>query len=188
MICAIDCETTGLMPYYHEVIDICILPLSDDFVPLEHVAPFIVEIQPEFPDRAEKKALQVNGHTLDALMSRTITREIATNMFVEWFNKTMPRGQTIEPLAQNWFFDYSFLTATFKGLNLRKFFFYRARDSQRVLEFVNDRARLHGAPIPFQSTSLEKVANQLEIENPNPHRATNDCLVCAAVYRTLCSR
>jgi DNA polymerase III epsilon subunit-like protein len=186
MICAIDCETTGLIPYYHEAVDICILPLTDTFDPADHVEKFVVEIKPECPDRAEQAALKCNGHTIEELMARTTTREMATNMFTDWYNRNMPKGQKIEPLAQNWSFDRAFLVATFRGLNLNSYLFYRARDTQRVVEFVNDRARIHGVNFPFQSSALDKVAVQLGIVNDNPHKAENDCRVCAAVYRTLC--
>lgn len=186
MICAIDCETTGLVPYYHEAVDICIMPLTDEFDPRNGVEPFIVQIKPEFPDRAEKQALQVNGHTLEELMERQITREIAINMFTEWFVKTIPAHQKIEPLAQNWSFDKAFLTATFQGLNLNKYLFYRARDTQRVVEYLNDRNRLHGLSLLFKSSALTRIAEGLNIEYNNPHKAENDCLVCAAVYKALC--
>jgi len=186
MICAIDCETTGLTPYYHEMVDLCILPLTDTFDPVDHVQPFIVEVKPEFPDRAEKKALSVNGHTLDELMARTVTREIAVNMFTDWFARTIPKGQKIEPLAQNWFFDYSFITAAFRGLNLRDFIFYRVKDTQRVAEYINDRARLNGTSMPFSSTSLGSVSKALGIVNPAPHQAEGDCITCAQVYKALC--
>jgi hypothetical protein len=174
------------MPFYHEAVDICILPLTDTFDPADHAEPFVAEIKPEFTDRVERDALRANGHTMDELMARTVTREIAVNMFTDWYSRVIPRGQKIEPLAQNWSFDRSFLAATFRGLNMNNYIFYRARDSQRVIEFINDRARIHGVQGPFPSSALEKVALQLGIDNPNPHKAMNDCLTCAAVYRTLC--
>ena len=188
MIGVIDCETTGLIPYFHEAIDISILPLTDTFEPHEGIEPFYVEIKPQFPERAEARALKVNGHTMDELMQRTITRESAVNMFTEWFSRCVPRHQKVEPLAQNWSFDRSFLTATFQGLNLDNYIFYRARDIQRVIEFINDRARIHGARVPFSSSALVKVAQALGIENKNPHSAMCDCYTTAAVYRTLCLR
>ena len=187
MICAIDCETTGLTAHYHEAVDICILPLTDTFDPATHVEPFYVEIKPEFPERIEKDALRANGHTVEELMARTITREIVVNMFVTWYNSTIPRGQKIEPLAQNFYFDRSFLSATLKGLNLNNYIFYRARDTQRVIEYLNDRSRIHGVHPPFESSALTKVAAQLGIDTSRAHTAMGDCLTCAAVYRKLCT-
>jgi DNA polymerase III epsilon subunit-like protein len=186
VICCIDCETTGLTPFYHEAVDICILPLTDTFDPATHVDPFYVEIKPEFPDRVEHAALRANGHTIEELMARTITREIAVNMFTEWYNRTIPRGQKIEPLAQNWTFDRGFLVAAFKGLNLNNYLFYRARDTQRVIEYLNDRSRIHGVYPPFESSALSKVASQLGLDTSRAHSAMGDCLLCSAVYRTLC--
>ena len=186
MNCAIDTETTGLLPFYHEVCDLCILPLTDTFEPATYVNPFYVEVRPEFPDRIEKDALRANGHTVEELMARTITREIAVNMFVSWYGQTIPRGQKIEPLAHNFYFDRSFLTMIFKGLNLNNYIFYRARDTQRVIEYLNDRSRIHVVHPPFESSALSKVAAQLGLDTSHAHSAMGDCLLCSAVYRKLC--
>lgn len=187
MIAVIDCETTGLVPYFHEVVDICILPLNADLSVSTEISAFEVAIRPEFPDRAEKKALEVNGHTLDELMARVIDRPTALNLFKEWYSRYFNR-QTLEPLGHNWPFDKAFLTATFREIDLGKYFHYRARDTQAVANFLNDRAIAMATPgtvptRPFASAALDNVARTLGIDTPNAHRARGDCETTAAVYR-----
>lgn len=184
MICSIDTETGGLLPYYHEVLDICILPLLDDFSVNDAVQPFQVAIRPQFFDRLDPKALEVNGHTVEELQKRDITRETATNMFKEWF-VTVMRKVKIEPLGWNWTFDRMMLQATFKGIDFNQFFFYRVRDGQNVAMYLNDRHRLLGNAVPFKSTALTGVASALELDYPAQHSALGDAMMAAKVYRKL---
>lgn len=184
MICSIDTETGGLTPYFHEVLDICMLPLLDDFTVNESVRPFQVEIRPEFFDRLDPKALEVNGHTVEELQKRTIDKATATNMFKEWFETEMRRVK-IEPLGWNWTFDRMMLAGTLKGINFNQYFFYRVRDGQNVATYLNDRSRLITGQSVFSSCALTNVAAKLELEYPGKHSALGDAKMSAQVYRKL---
>lgn len=52
---AVDVETTGLRPRYHDVIQVAVVPLNSDFKPLEGALPFYGEMQPRHPRTSTRR-------------------------------------------------------------------------------------------------------------------------------------
>ena len=52
IIAAIDIETTGLDPLYHDIIEIAILPLDGEFEPRADILPFVARIRARRPQNA----------------------------------------------------------------------------------------------------------------------------------------
>lgn len=61
IIAAIDVETTGLDPRHHGIIELAIQPLDADFNISKDIKPFVGRIKARWPERADAKALEVNG-------------------------------------------------------------------------------------------------------------------------------
>lgn len=195
-LCAIDTETTGLSPFIHEIIQLCILPLDSDILPRKDVEPFYIMLKPEHPERIDKEAMKINHLNLDKLMSQGIDHIQAIDLLEYWFEKLrlpFTRGgsrKRVIPLGQNYGFDRAFLYK-WLGIELYNYLFhYHHRDTMCAAAYLNDSAAAHAERVPFSKLKLTYVAAQLNIEfDPaSAHDALGDCLRTAEVYRRLLHR
>ena len=189
MKCAIDCETTGLVAGYNEIISIAIVPLNDDFSINTDIKPFVTDVRPEMPDHAHPKALEVNGRTLEELNEAPL-RSDTISAFNDWFTEHVAPNK-IQPLGQNFAgFDKAFIQHWLdpkheapKVLDL--FFHYQTRDSQFVAMFMYDRAKAQNSPFPFNRVSLTALAKAFDIDPGNSHSAYDDAVTSAKVYKAM---
>ena len=204
---ALDTETSGLTAGYHEILEIAIVPLDDNYFPDPNVPVFHTKVRPEFPERIQLGALIANGrvskenkddpNAFEAAkkeMESYPTRRETIGAFLEWYKENvLPTGKKqMSPLAHNWHFDSSFLEHWFlpshkDGISfIGTYFHYQARDTQRIVMYLQDRSIVKKVPTPFPGTSLTKVTGHFEIEHSAAHTAMGDAIATAAVYRRLC--
>lgn len=190
----IDIETTGLDSAWHEMVQIAIVPLDSDIRVRNDVSIFYINLKPEFPERADPKAMQVNGLDVADLVLNGHDSERAKDMLVEWtdslglpYTKYGNRKKLI-PLGQNYSFDKGFIEQ-WLGYDLYStLFHYHYRDTQIAAAYVNDQAAMQAEKVPFNKINLAWLANKLNIANTNHHDALNDCRVTAEIYRQLLLR
>lgn len=186
MLISVDVETTGLTPGYHEVVQVAIVPLDSDIQPSKEHKSFYINIAPEFPERADKRATKVHGIDMDDLLVHGIDKWRAADMLEDWVESlNLPFSKRLVPLAHNYPFEKGFLyhwlgQDTYDGL-----FYIHPRDTQVVGSLCNDLASFWGKPIPFGSLSLTSMCKKFGIVNDNAHDALADALVCAKLYREL---
>lgn len=192
-VCAIDIETTGLEAGYHEIIQICILPLDSNFLPRKDVLPFYMPLKPNFPDRLDKAAIELNlDNALDCML-KGFNSETAKDLLDEWVNKLKlpytPTGvrKRIMPLGANFAFDRGFLIDWLGPLNYSNYFDGRFRDIIVVANFINDKAGMHGDVVPYSKVKLGWLATKLNVTKYQQHDALHDCLMTAEIYRKLTS-
>lgn len=199
IMCSIDTETTGLDCTYHEMIQLCVLPLTDDFLPDESIDPFVCLIKPQYPNRWDAEAAKVNG--LEAQANKHgIDPFTALDMFHEWFERlplaktgTKPFTKQIIPLGQNFAFDYGFINAWMgtdeEGKPWFDYYFARRelRDLKIACTFLNDLAYMQNTEIPFPRTSLGALCDKLTVSHPNKHDALGDAEATARCYSRICS-
>lgn len=130
LMAAVDVETTGRRPGYHEIIQVAVVPLDSDFRMLNGVTPFSMYVAPKYPLRQEKQAGYVHDLSLEDLVLTAPDAGRVADMLVEWFQRLeLPLQKNLVPLAHNWAFEYSFLTA-WLGDELRSTIFHgHARDA-----------------------------------------------------------
>lgn len=192
-VCAIDCETTGLDPQWHEICQIAIVPLMHDFSmrKSEGIYPLVLKLKPNHPETVDPKAMTVNKQDLHDLLENGIDQEVAKVILREWTDKLglpfTPSGvrKRIIPLGHNYDFDKSFIQAWLGQAEYDELFDYEIRDTKRVVAYINDRASMRGEDIPFPHTKLTRVAFRLGVDATNAHDALQDCLITANVYRRL---
>lgn len=186
LLCAVDLETTGKRPNFHEVVQIAAVPLNSDLRPLDDVTPFYTTVKPLFPERAERAATDVHGLDLGELVRYAPHPDKVADMLIEWVEKLdLPFERKLVPLAHNWAFENGFLGA-WLGIPLREqLFMGLARDTMTLASSMNDKAAFKGERAPFNFVSLGAMCKHFGIVNNNPHDAFADCIAEAEVYRAM---
>ena len=173
MYCSIDCETTGLNHRVHEIMQICILPLDQNFVPIKGKE-FYFQIKPEHPETADPKALEVNK--LD--VTKGLSKQKARHLFYQWLrdlHKFMS-FEKIVPVGQNYQFDLEFIIDWLGFDDYYDNFNRSYRDTKISAGFLQDTI------MPNMETGLHWLCDHFNIENSDHHDAYNDTLVTALVY------
>jgi DNA polymerase III epsilon subunit-like protein len=189
--CVIDCETTGLNPKWHDLIQICILPLDSNLKPRRDVLPFYIEMIPEYPERADPKAMQINQLDFAIIGQRGHHPDKARDMLEEWIEKLgLPQTQygrkkKIIPLGQNYSFDKGFIAEWLGSETYNEYFDYSFRDIKIVAHYLNDRAGMHAEKVPFARTSLSSMSKKLNVLHEKAHDALSDCQATAEIYRQM---
>ena len=174
---AIDLETTGLEPGWHEVLEFAIVPLNADFTIANEIPEFYCRIRAEHPERIDPKAIAVNH--LDPAVGMTL-KEAQTRLAL-WAGEN---GITyIVPLAHNLNFDMDFVKASFPMF--LKLFSHHGRDSMRLAISLNDALRMQDGEERFPSVSLQSLKLALDIDGDVQHNAVEDAQDTAHVYRKL---
>lgn len=186
LMASVDVETTGRVPGHHEIIQIAVQPLDNNFDPLAGVNPFYMNIAPEFPERAEKEATQVHGLNLKELQDTALDKVRVLDLFGEWFQALeLPFRKNLVMLAHNHSFEVGFLKA-WMGVELYgEYINPLIRDSMGFAIALNDRAYCRGEEPMFKSFSLPALCKQFGVENTQSHNALADAIAEARVYKTL---
>lgn len=185
MLCAIDCETTGLIAGFHNLIQICVLPLDSFFKPMTGIYPFYHQIKMKRPENVDPEAMRVNQMDLNEVQMKGLDPWDAIDHFEEWVNRLeLDPKKKVVPLAQNWAFDKGFILDWLGGSYEHLIDRY-ARDTMTTSLYLNDRADHQCEPVPFAKSSLRYLCSTLKIENSRAHDALQDCLVTAEVYRRM---
>lgn len=188
LLCAIDVETTGALPGFHDMIQICVLPLDESIKPRRDIIPFYIPIKPKRPENIDFKASSVHKLDMLALIEQGLDPYLAEDMFIDWFyDLNLPLGKKIAPLASNWIFDSGFIREFFGPRSFDNFFHFHYRDTQSDALFVNDRCWLMGESYAFGRIGLPDLAQKFFVENLKAHDALQDCITTAEVYRKMCT-
>lgn len=190
----VDAETTGLDAGYHDLIQVCVMPLDAGFQPLvwenPKILPFIMKIKPRRPENIDHKAMMVNKLQMSDIMINGVDPDQAADYFVQWFERlalggTRVNNKKLAPLAQNWRFDRGFLIDWLGPKTFDYCFFYQGRDTMTSALYIKDRASMKAEVDPLPKVNLTYLASQLKVPSERAHDAVSDSVTCAAVYRRM---
>lgn len=176
ILAAFDLETTGLNPSVHDIIEIAIVPLNPDFTRSE-IPEFTARIKAVHPENADAESLKISG--LDPLAGENIGN-VAEDIAL-WMNDN--NIGLISPVAHNLRFDLNFFYAKFPALS--KIFSGHGRDSMLLAIAINDVALIQTKEKLFPSVSLKNLKAQFGMDAAVRHRAMDDALDSALLYRHL---
>jgi len=184
LLCAIDCETSGTEAGYHEILQLAIQPLDENFKPYENILPFYVYLKPDYPERATRKALQVNGMDLENLKRFGVSQEKCHDLLIDWYNSLkLSSSRRLLPLAQNWPFDYSFLNSWLGPDLFGEIFAPHYRDTMELALIIADLHAMGGSRIPFNAYNLKSLCSFFGVTySPESHDALEDALAASKVY------
>ena len=165
----IDTETTGLDAAKHEVIDFAAISVAADGT-VERVS---FKLAPEHLDRADAKALEINGYT-PAGWTDALSQEEGARRMVAVLTDCVAVGHNVE-------FDMGFIRATvvrhLGDKAARKLPFHKVDTIGLACAMLR--------PYGIEKLSLESVCNFLGISNEGAHTALADVTRCKAVYDRL---
>ena len=191
--CAIDIETGGLDPYWHEILQICILPLDSNCEIRRDILPFYIDLRPEHPTRVEPEARKKNGISIERMM-RGHNQDKAKDLLIHWINKLeLPytqygRRKRIMPLGQGFHFDKPFIQQWLGLEQYSEIFDGRHRDTEIIAAYLNDLAAMHAEKVPFSKINLAWICKELGVTLDRAHDAMADCVATAACYKKLIQR
>lgn len=189
LLCAIDCETTGLKAGYHDIIQVCFLPLDSEIKPIQNIPPFYMTLKPQRPETVDKDAMKVHGIPFMELMQYALDPFTASERFEEWFNAlNLGLNKKIAPLGHNYAFDQGFIRDWLGDSAYETYFDYHVRDTAAVALFLNDRSAFASEACPFPKVRLSFLAERLACRFEHAHDALQDCLATAEVYRRIIHR
>lgn len=173
----IDIETTGLVPGYHEMIDLGVI-VTD--LAGEEVGRLFVRIQPDHPERLAPGAAAVNAFSADRWQQLgAVSPEAAVDSLVAFHTRTAA-GRDVLMVAYNATFDAAFLDHLFRstGRSWRELYHYFILDLPSMAWSLGYR-QLGGGAL---SEALGIVD---ETRVPEDHTGLTGAAFNAAVYRAL---
>jgi DNA polymerase-3 subunit epsilon len=166
----IDTETTGLNPVYHEIIEIAVIVesvLPDGTGTI--VSSWATKISPERVDRADAKALEVNGYTPEAWAGAPSFGEVAPQI-----SELLASGGVI--CGHNVGFDVSFFEAAFARIGTGVRIPYHKLDTVTLAYAAWNNVGVG------PGLSLDKLRKHLGIPMEGAHSALKDALDARTVY------
>ena len=183
----IDGKKVIRIPGYHEIIQIAVIPITPEFDRYRGMDPFIRQIAPDFPERADPDASKVHGLDVKYLAENARSQDETVDDFINWFNNLdLAYERKLIPIAHNWQFESTFLKPWLGCELFDRIFQANACDSMAAANFLRYMAHMQGRPVPFDKVSLEYLCKHFGITNPKPHDAYYDALCGARLFGKLC--
>lgn len=188
LLCAMDVETTGLNPGFHEVYEIAIIPLDADFKPDRRYKPLDIMIMPDFPDKIDWSGIAACGNKkrLERAQAQGLTIESAHSLINRWFEGLQLIGKKIAPLTHNGIFDMAHLRSFLGQLT----FDYmintsQTRDTMYLARCINDLFDQKVQNFPYPKVDLKYLCLCTDIDSQKygkTHQAFIDALLTAEIY------
>lgn len=186
-LCAIDCETTGLNPYVHEITELAVIPLTFDLEPDPKLLPFDIKMQPTNYDVIDYSF--VSKDYIADLEDNAFSPYIALELFIEWIERLeLPINKRVHPLAHNWVFDSAFLMRWMGFESFNHYIDGRFHDLFAASQFINACDDFHNTRYHFAKTKLSYVCSQLgiDVDKTQTHTALYDAMITAQGYKKIC--
>jgi len=180
---------------WHELVQVCFLPLDSNFLPRRDVLPLQLTMEIDYPERFDLKSS--NMRKKDFEHSQTLIRfdEFkARDLFATWFQKLDLKHtkhgtqKKIMLLGHNSYVMNSWLNAWFREDYELYFDDTRPRDTAIAALFLNDYAGMHIENVRYPKTDLSYLRSMCKIESIRVKDCINEAVVIAGIYKVLVQR
>ncbi len=164
----IGIKTTGKDSKKHEIIQICVFPLTSRFKLATEILPFYTDIKPlKNKEDFEITSSGLMTEKFNAIINNaTTTPQIAAEIFDSWMEKQikMKFGKKLLPVTYNWAFIKPFIKNWLGPINFDHYFSHEYRDIMSVALFCNDYGDTHTLETLYPKTKLAYICNMLNVE------------------------
>lgn len=190
LLCAISIETSGDDPFYHDVVQICIMPIDVHCKRMKAIDPFFIDLQPKHLDRIDENTMSVTREKILFNSKHGLNWITGAEILEEWFDKLLlPNKKQILPLAYQWHKIVPYLY-NWLGKNTFNYIFSDyARDVQSDALFANDYHYLHIENVPYVLCDFSYLCNLAKVERQNRSNkdSMTECLALIDLYRSMCN-
>lgn len=175
LLCAAEIITTGSRPGFHDIIQICLLPINASWEIHKAILPFFMDVAPKRPDNVNFDDLpkKVNRQRVFDSVTNGIEAYRAADLLQSWFDKIQFKfGKRISILAYDWNHKKQFLIDWLTPTKFEEYFDYRYRDPLPVSLYCNDVYDRRVSMLPFPKVHFAYLCSQTKTE----HDGTVDCL------------
>ena len=173
----VDVETTGLVPGYHEMIDVGIVMTDLEGHELDRL---FLRIMPNHPDRAQSGAVAVNGFSAERWNELGFSTQLQAVLKIVDFHHRVAKNKHVLFVGYNAWFDISFFDHLFRdqGRSWRALYHYFVLDlpSMAWSLGIKDLAGREMA---------EKLGIDPETTNPLEHTGITGAVYNVSAYRAL---
>src|SRR5262245_48167435 len=168
LLCALRISKSGPRPRYHDLIEICVIPVNSTWRPMTTIMPFYQMIQPKRKENIEDASLAtVNREELYHICEHGIDAYAALDLFDMWFENLMLKTRKkISLLVSNWGEDREFVLDWVQPEGYAQYFDHRIRDVSVAALYANDKADSRAEPVPYPKTHLQYLCSQLKVSSP----------------------
>jgi DNA polymerase III epsilon subunit-like protein len=187
-----DLETTGLLPGYHGIVQVCIVVLNKDFEVLDT---FETDVNPPTSYVIDPQALEFNGMTLEQI-KLGISYPDAASQILTFLDKYFDESPTW--IGQFYPFDFAglldMMIKTNNNEGFLKFFSNKFLDTKVIAGYLNLKAQKENNPLPFPTSlslsntgGLKDTLGVSQTDFP-AHTALGDVLATREVLMRLLGR
>lgn len=163
----IDTETTGLDPAKNSIISI-------GFGSKQFGSYHELKMRPTDDSKIDQMALEVNGYSLQEILSWPDPREAWAEF------ESILGGHTYTPIYHNAYFDISFIVASLGKERYDKLFSWRYVDTMSIAEYLNASGLKE-----VTGRSLAYLCGLYNINNERAHSAVSDARATEEVYEAM---
>lgn len=184
LMCSISIKTTGIRPWYHDLYEICILPLDADLKPIQSL-PFQAMMQLKRPENLKDEEIR----KLDYIkIQRSLDPWKVADLFEDWYYRLLLKEEKkIVPLSIHWAAERGFIM---DWLNEKCFADLidenQARDITTTALYLNDKSAFEIEPVPFSKTKFSWLCSSLKIFMEDKNDTLWRCTAIAQIYRKMC--
>ena len=184
---AVDLESTGLIPNYHEIMQIAIILLD---LELNVIAEYNSLVQIQYPERGyatiidEQNVFQFAGINPKHLKFAPTMEEVLTQILDLIRNKTKLKNEELRHVTlfgQNTKFDMCFLEAAFAKCGIKFYFDYHNVDLVSAFT-VYSLVKKNTLP---ERLGLHHICKKLNIINVKEHNAVSDITTTVSLFKNI---
>lgn len=195
VLCVIEIKTSGPKPYFHDIVDLAILPVDGRFQPSKVFKPFHVISYPKRPKNIVVGAgNNISRENLVRVLETGMMPDIATTLFHSWFTemKLAKNGKLI-PVAFNWSATLPFLedwlgwSCDTQKPVMYDYYFCEGvyRDVIAINGYLQDMAWFNSVNLPFHFNETRKslIMKIMEVEPSYAEGTYAACIDTANIFK-----